>query len=371
MTDARRGLFPAIEPFATHRLEVSDLHEIYVAEYGNPLGKPAVVIHGGPGAGMNPMMPRFHDPAIYHMVLFDQRGCGRSTPYAELRENTTWDLVADMERIRAHLGIARWQVFGGSWGSTLALAYAETHPERVSELILRGIFTLQRKELLWFYQEGASHLQPEAFEAYLAPIPEAERGDLIAAYHRRVTGNDPEVQLAAAQAWSKWEGNAISLLPDPARVAAFGEAQYALAFAHDSTWPLRPVYADLYGVGLAQTMARRGVQACGGFRARHDRARDRPRTGHGDGGVQVATGLTGQARPCFRTRTRSRMRASACFTRFGACPVGGAAFSAGVRAAAQEASGSQRQIPSCCRQWETAPVAVSSRTKPSGLGLSA
>ena len=231
MTAMPRTLFPPIEPFATHRLKVSGLHEIFVAEYGNPKGKPAVVLHGGPGAGMNPTMPRFHDPALYHMVLFDQRGCGRSTPYAELRENTTWDLVADIERIRLHLGIQRWQVFGGSWGSTLALAYAETHPERVSEIVLRGIFTLRRKELEWFYQEGASNIQPEAFDEYLKPIPVSERRDLIAAYHRRLTGSDKEAQLAAAQAWARWEGTTISLLPDPARIAAFGEPHYALAFA--------------------------------------------------------------------------------------------------------------------------------------------
>ena len=231
MTENRRRLFPAIEPFATHRLKVSGLHEIYVAEYGNPKGKPVVVLHGGPGAGMNPTMPRFHDPAVYRMILFDQRGCGRSTPYAELRENTTWDLVADMEKIRGHLGIGRWQVLGGSWGSTLALAYAETHTGQVNELVLRGIFTLRRKELEWFYQEGASQILPEAFEEYIKPIPEDERIDLIAAYHRRLTGPDKEVQLAAARAWSTWEGTAISLLPDPARVAAFGEPQYALAFA--------------------------------------------------------------------------------------------------------------------------------------------
>jgi proline iminopeptidase len=231
MTDAPRGLFAPLEPFATHRLRVSDLHEIYVAEYGNPRGKPAVLLHGGPGAGMNPTMPRFHDPDAYHMVLFDQRGCGNSTPYAELRENTTQDLVADIERIREHLGIARWQVFGGSWGSTLALAYAETHPERVSELVLRGIFTLRRKELEWFYQEGASYIQPEAWEAYLAPIPPEERGDMIAAYHRRLTGDDTAAQLAAARAWSMWEGTTISLLPDRGRIEAFGEPEYALAFA--------------------------------------------------------------------------------------------------------------------------------------------
>jgi proline iminopeptidase len=188
-------------------------------------------MHGGPGAGSNATMPRFHDPDVYRIVLFDQRGCGRSTPYAELRENTTWDLVADMERIRIHLGIDRWQLFGGSWGSTLALAYAETHPERVTELLVRGIFTLQRSELLWFYQKGASNLQPEAFEAYLAPIPEAERGDLIAAYHKRLTGSDTAIQLEAARAWSVWEGTTISLLPNAERVAAFGDPQYALAFA--------------------------------------------------------------------------------------------------------------------------------------------
>ena len=231
MTASRRSLFPPIEPYATHRLRVSALHEIYVAEFGNPKGKPTLMLHGGPGAGMNATMPRFHDPEAYRIVIFDQRGCGRSTPYAELRENTTWDLVGDIEKIRKHLGIERWQVLGGSWGSTLALAYAETHPERVTELLVRGIFALQRSELLWFYQEGASHVAPEAFEEYQRIIPAEERGDMIAAYHRRLTGDDVELQLQAAQAWSIWEGTTISLLPDPGRVAAFGEPQYALAFA--------------------------------------------------------------------------------------------------------------------------------------------
>ncbi len=231
MTEERRGLFPIAEPYAVHRLKVSDLHEIHVAEYGNRDGKPVIVIHGGPGAGSNPTMPRFHDPAAHRIVVFDQRGSGKSTPHAELAENTTWDLVADMERIRTHLGIARWQLFGGSWGSCLALAYGETHPGRVSEMILRGIFTLRRKELLWFYQEGASFILPEAWEGFLAPIPEAERGDLISAYHKRLTGPDADVRLAAARAWSMWEGSALSLLPDPARVAAFGDPHYAIAFA--------------------------------------------------------------------------------------------------------------------------------------------
>ncbi len=229
--DARRSLFPPLEPFATHRLGVSDLHEIYVEECGNPAGKPVILIHGGPGAGCNPNMRRYHDPEHYRIILFDQRGCGRSTPHAELRENTTWDLVADMETIRTTLGIERWQLFGGSWGSTLALAYAETYPERVTELLVRGIFTLRRSELLWFYQEGASWLLPEAFAAYQAEIPEDERGDMIAAYHRRLTGTDEAAQLSAARAWSMWEGGAISLLPNPELVAAFGSPYYALAFA--------------------------------------------------------------------------------------------------------------------------------------------
>jgi proline iminopeptidase len=231
MNQSRRTLFPPAEPYARYRLKVSPLHEIYVAEYGNPKGKPALLVHGGPGGGTNATMPRFHGPALYRIVVFDQRGCGQSTPHAELDGNTTWDLVADMERIREHLGIARWQLFGGSWGSCLSLAYAETHPERVSELVLRGIFTLRRKELLWFYQEGASNILPEAWEGFVAPIPEAERGDFIAAYHKRLTGPDPEVRLACARAWSMWEGSALSLLPDPGRIAAFGQPDYAIAFA--------------------------------------------------------------------------------------------------------------------------------------------
>ncbi len=231
MNDGRLRLFAPIRPYAEHRLKVSALHEIYVAEFGNPAGKPVVLLHGGPGAGSNPTLPRFHDPDAYRIILFDQRGSGKSTPHAELAENTTWDLVADMETIRRHFGIERWQVFGGSWGSCLALAYAETHGERVTELVLRGIFTLRRKELLWFYQEGASNILPEAWEGFLAPIPESERGDLIGAYHRRLTGADADIRLTAARAWSMWEGAALSLLPDPARVAAFGEPHYAMAFA--------------------------------------------------------------------------------------------------------------------------------------------
>ena len=227
----RLTLFPEILPYRTGRLRVSGGHELYFEECGNPDGKPAVLLHGGPGGGSNPLMRRYHDPSRYRVVLFDQRGCGRSTPHAGLEANTTWDLVEDIERLREHLGLERWQVFGGSWGSTLALAYAETHPERVTELVLRGIFTLRRAELEWFYQEGCSWIFPEAFEDYLRPIPPDERSDMISAYYRQLTGSDPDVQLEAARAWSAWEGKTLSLLPDAERVRRFSEDAYALAFA--------------------------------------------------------------------------------------------------------------------------------------------
>ena len=179
-----RGLYPQIEPYDSGFLQVSPLHTLYYEQCGNPDGKPAVFLHGGPGAGCSPNARRFFDPAHYRIVLFDQRGCGRSLPHAELTDNATWHLVADIERLREHLGIARWQVFGGSWGSTLALAYAEAHPDRVTELVLRGIFMLRRSELEWFYQKGCDALYPDAWEAYLAAIPPAEHGDLMSAYHR-------------------------------------------------------------------------------------------------------------------------------------------------------------------------------------------
>jgi proline iminopeptidase len=223
--------YPDIEPYRQGRLRVSDLHELHFEECGNPGGQPVVVLHGGPGGGGMPYLRRLHDPRAYRIILFDQRGCGRSTPHAELRENTTWDLVADMERLREYLGIERWQVFGGSWGSTLALAYAETHPERVTGLVLRGIFTLRRSELLWFYQEGCNWLFPDAWQSYLAPIPESERHDMMTAYHRRLVGADRAEALRCAKAWSQWEGTTISLLPDPARVSQFGADDYAIAFA--------------------------------------------------------------------------------------------------------------------------------------------
>jgi len=230
--NSRRDAYPAIEPYRTGSLEVSDIHEIYFEESGNPDGKPVLMVHGGPGGGSNPFMRRLHDPKGYRIIAFDQRGCGRSRPHASLEDNTTWHLVEDMERLREELGIERWQLLGGSWGSALALAYGERHPERVSELVLRGMFTLRRQELDWFYQPGGcSEIYPDAFETFLAPIPEAERGDMIAAYHKRLTGDDPAERLACAKAWSQWEGATLSLAPNPGRVAAFGADDYALAFA--------------------------------------------------------------------------------------------------------------------------------------------
>ena len=226
-----RTLYPDLEPYDTGMLAVDARHTLYYEQCGNPQGKPVVLLHGGPGAGCSAKMRRFHDPAKYRIVLFDQRGSGRSTPHADLVDNTTWDLVADIERLRTELGIDRWQVFGGSWGSTLALAYAETHPERVTELVLRGIFMLRRWELEWFYQEGASRLFPDAWEPYLGAIPEAERGDLIAAYHRRLTSPDEATRLAAARAWSVWEGATSFLRVDPAFVIGHEDAAFALAFA--------------------------------------------------------------------------------------------------------------------------------------------
>ncbi len=226
-----RTFYPEIEPFETGHLDVGDGHVIYWERVGTRGAKPAVFLHGGPGGGCSPNQRRAFDPALYDVTLFDQRGCGRSTPHASLEANTTWHLIADIERLRELAGVEKWQVFGGSWGSTLALAYAETHPERVTELIVRGIYTLQKSELDWYYQFGVSEMFPDKWERFLAPIPEAERGNLMAAYRKRLTSPDRTVQIEAAKAWSLWEGETITLLPDPALTNQHGDDDFALAFA--------------------------------------------------------------------------------------------------------------------------------------------
>lgn len=231
-----RELYPPIDPYDSGLLDVGDGNQIYYEVCGNPHGKPAVMLHGGPGGGCSAKHRRQWNPELYRIVLLDQRNCGRSRPHAadpatDLSSNTTWNLVADLERLREHLGIDRWQVFGGSWGSALALAYAQTHPGRTSELVLRGIFTLRPQELRWFYQEGANYLYPDLWERLVAPIPEEERGDLIAAFRKRLEGPDDGERIAAARAWSMWEGGTVTLRPDPALIEEFGEEKMAVAFA--------------------------------------------------------------------------------------------------------------------------------------------
>ena len=229
----RRGLYPPVEPFRTGFLRVSDVHELYFEESGNPDGKPAVFLHGGPGGGTDPKMRTFFDPRVYRIVLFDQRGCGKSRPHANLVDNTTWHLVEDIERLREHLGIKRWLVFGGSWGSTLALSYAQTYPDRATELVLRGIFLLRKWEIDWFYQNpgGAAALYPDLWEHYISAIPEAQRSDMVRAYYERLTSDDPKVMRQAAKSWSVWEGATSFLRLNPDYVAKFQEDEYAAAFA--------------------------------------------------------------------------------------------------------------------------------------------
>lgn len=226
-----REFYPEIEPYNSGHLKVSELHNIYFEEVGNPQGKPVVFVHGGPGGGVDAGMRRFFDPKVWRIVLFDQRGCGKSLPFSELKDNTTWDLVSDMEKIREHLKIKEWTVFGGSWGSTLALAYAITHVEKVKGLILRGIFLLRKKEIDWFYQEGASYIFPDVWAKYLDAIPQNERHDLVTAYHKRLTSSDKEVRTKAAKAWSIWEGSTSKLFMDPNFIERFAGDEFADAFA--------------------------------------------------------------------------------------------------------------------------------------------
>ena len=229
--DPMKDLYPEIRPYRTQRLKVDEIHTLYVEEVGSPDGTPALFLHGGPGAGCEPYHRRFFDPEKYRVILFDQRGAGRSTPHAELDNNTTQDLIADIEKIRIHLEIDRWLLFGGSWGSTLALAYAETHPERVGAMILRGVFLCRQHEIAWFYQQGASRLFPDYWEDFISPIDPAERHDMLNAYHRLLTGQDELRRLAAAKAWSVWEGRTATLLPDERVAAHFAQPHVALSMA--------------------------------------------------------------------------------------------------------------------------------------------
>ena len=231
MTSSRRTLYPEIEPYESGLLDVGDGHELYWERCGTPGAKPVVFLHGGPGTGCSPDHRRQFDPQLYDILLFDQRGSGRSTPHASLEANTTWHLVDDIERLRTRFGVDRWMVYGGSWGSTLALAYAQTHPERVTELVLRGIFTFRETELDWLYHYGASEIFPDKWQDFLDPIPEEERHDLVAAYHRRLTGDDRAEQLRAAKAWSKWEAETVTLLPDPHVIEEFTSDDFAIAVA--------------------------------------------------------------------------------------------------------------------------------------------
>jgi len=227
------ALYPPLRPYRRGWLRVSPRHELYFEECGNPQGRPTVFLHGGPGGGTTPAMRRFFNPRRYRIVLFDQRGCGKSRPHASLIENTTWDLVADIERLRRHLGISQWQVFGGSWGSTLALAYAQRHPRRVTELVLRGIFLLRRSELEWFYQDplGAGALFPDRWEEFVAPIPERERRDMMRAYYRRLTSRSAKVRARAARAWSVWEAATSYLRAKESDISRFTDPEFAAAFA--------------------------------------------------------------------------------------------------------------------------------------------
>jgi len=226
-----RSLYPEITPYNEFSLQVSDIHTIHVEESGNKSGKPVIFLHGGPGGGIEPVYRQYFNSKKWRIIIFDQRGCGKSTPHAELEENTTWDLVADIEKIRTHLNIDNWVVFGGSWGSTLSLSYAITHADRCKGLILRGIFMIRKKEIDWFYQEGASYIYPDAWEKYLEPIPEKERFDLVKAYYKRLTSSDELVRLQAAKAWSIWESSTSKLIPNKKSLHQFDDIKVAEAFA--------------------------------------------------------------------------------------------------------------------------------------------
>jgi len=226
-----RILYPEITPYHTDKIKVSEIHTLYFEECGNPNGRPVVFLHGGPGGGIQPSYRQYFNPEKWRIILLDQRGCGQSTPFAELRENTTWDLVADIETLRQHLKIEKWAVFGGSWGSTLALAYGITHPTSCTAFFLRGIFLLRKKEIDWFYQEGCSKIYPDAWEGYVKPIPSNERGDFVQAYYQRLTSSDSKIRREAAKAWATWEGSTSKLIPDAQVIAHYSDDDFSEAFA--------------------------------------------------------------------------------------------------------------------------------------------
>ena len=224
-------LYPEIEPYNEFNLKVSELHTIHVEESGNPNGKPVIFLHGGPGGGIEPVYRQYFDPEKWRIIIFDQRGCGRSTPHAELRENTTWDLVEDIEKIRCHLEIEKWVVFGGSWGSTLSLSYSITHPDRCKGLILRGIFMLRKKEIKWFYQEGCSFIYPDEWEKYLTPIPDSERHNMVKAYYKQLTSEDENIRLNAAKSWARWEASTSKLIQSEKSLHHFDDPKVFEAFS--------------------------------------------------------------------------------------------------------------------------------------------
>ena len=231
LPSVRRTLHPQLEPYDSAFLRVSNLHNLYFEHAGTPDGIPVLCLHGGPGGGISADMRRFFDPQRWHMILLDQRGCGKSLPHAEIENNTTWDLVEDIEKLRVHLGIEKWAVFGGSWGSTLALVYAIKYPNRVLSLTLRGIFLSSKTEIDWFYQSGASQIFPDSYERYANIIPQAERGDMVQAFHRRLFGEDRDARILAARAWARWEGDCLSMRGSDARPARFEDDQFVTAFA--------------------------------------------------------------------------------------------------------------------------------------------
>ena len=224
-------IYPKIEPYNTFRLKVSDLHEIFIEESGNPDGKPVIFLHGGPGGGIEPIYRQYFNPDKWRIIIFDQRGCGQSTPHAELKENTTWDLVEDIEKIRKKLGVDTWAIFGGSWGSTLSLVYSIMHPEKCEEIILRGIFMLREKEIKWFYQEGCSFIYPDAWEKYILPISQDERSDMVKAYYKRLTSDNRKIRIEAAKAWSIWEASTSKLIQSKKALHSFENESVAEAFA--------------------------------------------------------------------------------------------------------------------------------------------